>query len=41
MYADSTMIEDGEDDDLITPEITSNRPLIDYTSDHNNEDISV
>ena len=37
MYADSTIHED--DDDLIDPEINSNRPLIDYTSDLN-EDIS-
>jgi len=39
MYADSTINDDGEDDDLIDSEINPNRPLIDYTSDHN-EDIS-
>jgi hypothetical protein len=40
MYADSTINDDHEDDDLMDPEISPNRPLIDYTSDHN-EDISV
>jgi hypothetical protein len=35
MYATST-INDG----IVDPEISPNRPLIDYTSDHN-EDISV
>ena len=39
MYADSAINDDGEDDDLINPEIDSNRPLIDYSLDHN-EDIS-
>lgn len=39
MYADSTIIDDGEDDDLIDPDANSTRPLIDYTLVHH-EDIS-
>jgi hypothetical protein len=35
MYADSTIHEEGEDDDLIDSEVNSKRPLIDYTSDCN------
>jgi len=34
MYADSTINDDAEDDDLIDPDINSNRPLIDYSFDH-------
>jgi hypothetical protein len=37
MYADSTI---HEDDDLIDSEINPNRPLIDYTSDCN-ENVSI
>ena len=33
MYADSMINEDAEDDDLIDPDVDSNRPLIDYSFD--------
>ncbi len=36
-YADTTIHEDGEDDDLIDAEVNSNRPLLDYASDHNDD----
>jgi hypothetical protein len=39
MYADSTINDDVDDDDLIDPEINPNRPLINYSFDHD-EDIS-
>ncbi len=35
MYADATIHEEGEDDDLIDSEVNPKRPLIDYTSDYN------
>ncbi|UJR09508.1 hypothetical protein I4U23_013746 [Adineta vaga] len=41
MYADSTINENGSDDDeLIDPELESNRPLIDYSIDHLDDIIS-
>ncbi|CAF5188109.1 unnamed protein product [Rotaria magnacalcarata] len=34
MYADSTINDDGEDDDLIDGDMNSNRPLLNYSPDY-------
>ncbi|CAF3446392.1 unnamed protein product [Rotaria socialis] len=34
MYADSTINDDGEDDDLIDDDMNSNRPLLNYSPDY-------